>query len=203
MSSEQTHNNSESFKNPSQIKIVYWGPGESGKTTNFEFLMKVYENKKISQGFQIETTDKRTLWSDSCYFNFDIKMGDMALNYIVQLATVTGQERFLQTREYALGGADGIIFVADANPEKKEHNLRSFEELQAFIEGRNIPYLIQLNKLDLNDAINVDDFRDLFDLPEDIEGEPKFVYPATARRGKGVIETFADLFILILSSKAR
>ncbi|MHA1821290.1 MAG: ADP-ribosylation factor-like protein [Promethearchaeota archaeon] len=184
-----------------QFKIVYWGPGESGKTTNFLQLQKLYKNNAISKGFQIATTDKRTLWQDSKSLSWPFSYLGKKYMIVVHLVTCTGQERFLSTREYVLGGADGIIFVADSDPKKQEQNLRSFNELIAFINGRDIPVLIQLNKQDLPNAIKPDDLKQLLGLPEDEVDEDGhlIVYPAIAKDSFiDPNKIFADLMEKIL-----
>jgi len=99
-----------------QFKIVYWGPGESGKTTNYFRLREKFNGVKLNSGYSIETTDGRTLWQDSIRLSFYLNLKDVKFNIITQIVTATGQERFLSTREYVLDGADGVVFVADSNP---------------------------------------------------------------------------------------
>ncbi|MFX0032578.1 MAG: hypothetical protein ACFE8E_02945, partial [Candidatus Hodarchaeota archaeon] len=115
-----------------QFKIVYWGPGESGKTTNYFRLREKFNGIVLNKGISIETTDGRTLWQDSIRVSFFIDLGEVKFNVITQVVTCTGQERFLQTREYVLDGADGVVFVGDSDPEKIEQNKRSFRELVSF-----------------------------------------------------------------------
>ena len=123
-----------------QFKIVYWGPGESGKTTNFFRLREKFNYITLNKGYSVETTEGRTLWQDSVFLSFNITLkDDNKYNIITQIVTCTGQERFLSTREYILDGADGIIFVGDSDPEKNEQNKRSFRELISFAKPRNIP----------------------------------------------------------------
>jgi len=176
-----------------QFKIVYWGPGESGKTTNFIRLKEKFNFIKLGDGFSIETTDGRTLWQDSLFLSFDIELrDDMKYKIITQVVTCTGQERFLSTREYVLDGADGIIFVGDSDPEKKEQNRRSFRELISFAKAEGIPYIIQINKRDLTDAMKIEEFKKLLGLPsfEKYPDGTSVVYPATAIQGKNVILCF-------------
>lgn len=92
---------------PLQIKIVYWGPGEAGKTTNFLRLKDHFMKNQVSNGFSIATTNDRTLWSDSVHFRFVLK--GLNLDLIAIVATTTGQERFLTTREYILQNAIGEV----------------------------------------------------------------------------------------------
>jgi len=146
-------------ENMIQFKIVYWGPGESGKTTNFFRLREKFDLLKLTRGYSIETTEGRTLWEDSLYLLFKFTLHDVKFNIICHVVTCTGQERFLSTREYVLDGADGIMFVGDSDPRKIEQNKRSFRELVSFAKPKNIPYLVQLNKRDLEGAIPIKEFK--------------------------------------------
>ncbi|MHA2280701.1 MAG: ADP-ribosylation factor-like protein [Promethearchaeota archaeon] len=183
-----------------QFKIVYWGPGESGKTTNFLRLREKFDLLRLSKGFSIETTEGRTLWEDSLYLLFDFTLRDTKFNIITHVVTCTGQERFLSTREYVLDGADGIVFIGDSDPEKIEQNKRSFRELVGFASARNIPYQVQLNKRDLDNAIEINKFKISLGLPL-VEAYPdgsKVVYPAEALQGKNIIECFKHIVLQVI-----
>lgn len=182
-----------------QFKIIYWGPGESGKTTNFIRLGEKFQSKRISKGFSIATTDNRTLWQDSLYFQFDFEF-KIPYKVIIQVATCTGQERFLSTREYVVQGADGAIFVGDSDPMRMDSNVRSYNELIAFAKHHKIPILIQLNKRDLPTRVSVDEFKSVLRLPkaETDQFGHKLVYETIAMKGIGVIEIFNDMVEKIL-----
>ncbi len=183
-----------------QFKIVYWGPGESGKTTNFKVLRNNFPSDKFTTGYSIETTDGRTLWHDSVVLGFTFELGDNKYSIITHIVTCTGQERFLDTREYVLDGADGIIFVGDSEPEQIEQNKRSFRELKSFAISRRIPYLVQLNKRDLELKISISDFKRHLGLPpeEKYPDETYVVYPVIASEGKNVLCCFWDLISQVL-----
>lgn len=183
-----------------QFKIVYWGPGESGKTTNFFRLREKFHSFKITRGYSIETSEGRTLWQDSVFLSFNFSIKGNAYQIIVQVVTCTGQERFLSTREYVLDGADGIVFVADSNPEKMEQNKRSFRELVNFTSSKEIPHVIQLNKRDLEYAVSVKSFKTNLGLPkeEKYQDGTFVVYPAKALEGKNVMACFQDLMLQII-----
>ena len=183
-----------------QFKIVYWGPGESGKTTNYFRLREKFDGVKLNRGISIETTDGRTLWQDSIRLSFYLVIANSKFNIITQIVTCTGQERFLSTREYVLDGADGVIFVADSNPELLEQNKRSFRELVSFATPHKIPYLIQLNKRDLPEAISIEEFKNQLELPkfERYEDGTKVLYPSIATEGTNVRECFEDLMTQII-----
>ncbi len=182
-----------------QFKIVYWGPGESGKTTNFFRLKERFYAYKLTRGFSIETTDGRTLWQDSLFFSFDFDLGGEKYNIITQVVTCTGQERCLATREYVLDGADGIVFVGDSEPEKMEQNKRSFRELINFA-GKEIPYVIQLNKRDLDDAIPLKAFKKQLGLPSEdkYDDGSVVVYPVIASEGDNVVACYEDLILQVI-----
>jgi len=183
-----------------QFKIVYWGPGESGKTTNFQRLKERFFNVKLTDGYSIETTDGRTLWQDSLFLSFDISLGELAFEIITQIVTCTGQERFLATREYIIDGADGIVFVGDSDPEKLEQNKRSFRELVSFAGPKKIPYVVQLNKRDLDGALTEHDFKKHLGLPAEQafqDGSP-VIYPTVASEGKNVVKCYQDLILQVI-----
>ncbi len=182
-----------------QFKIVYWGPGESGKTTNFLRLKEKFSLLKISNGYSIDTTDGRTLWHDSIFFTFNLQIKGKKYNIITQITTCTGQERFLSTREYVIDGADGVIFVGDSCPDKIEQNKRSYRELISFVNRNNIPIVIQLNKRDLPDAISLKNFKKHLGLPnldKNEDGTP-IVYETVALEGENVVRIFKDLVMKI------
>ena len=183
-----------------QFKIVYWGPGESGKTTNFLRLKEKFHYLKLTGGYSIETTEGRTLWQDSVFFSFRFEMRNKQYDIIVQIVTCTGQERFLSTREYVLDGADGIVFVGDSHPDMMEQNKRSFRELINFTDQNHVPYNIQLNKRDLDNAVPIEEFKKQLGLPlEDAyeDGTP-VVYPSIALHGENVAPCFQNLLIQVI-----
>lgn len=183
-----------------QFKIVYWGPGESGKTTNFIYLREKFNSIKISNGFSIETSDGRTLWQDALFISFKFDLGEVNYDIITQIVTCTGQERFLSTREYVLDGADGIVFVGDSDPNLVEQNKRSFRELIGFVNAKKIPYVVQLNKRDLDEAIPINSFKKSLGLPLDevYSDETYVIYPTIALEGKNVVKCFQDLLMLVI-----
>lgn len=191
---------SNSLKEVLQFKVVYWGPGESGKTTNYFRLREKFDGLKLNRGYSIETTDGRTLWQDSVRLSFYLNLAKIKYNIITQIVTATGQERFLSTREYVLDGADGVVFVADSDPDMMEQNKRSFRELASFTSDKKVPYVIQLNKRDLDNAVSVETFKKELGLPEfqKYEDGTLVVYPTIALQGDSVKECFEDLMIQII-----
>ena len=191
---------SNSLKEVLQFKVVYWGPGESGKTTNYFRLREKFNAVKLNRGYSIETTDGRTLWQDSVRLSFYLNLAKIKYNVITQIVTATGQERFLSTREYVLDGADGVVFVADSDPEKMEQNKRSFRELTSFTRDQQIPYVIQLNKRDLDEAISIKAFKKGLGLPlfEAYEDGTLVIYPTVALEGESVRQCFEDLMVQVI-----
>ena len=189
-----------SLKEVLQFKVVYWGPGESGKTTNYFRLRERFDGVKLNRGYSIETTDGRTLWQDSVRLSFYLNLEGVKFNIITQIVTATGQERFLSTREYVLDGADGVVFVADSDPDKVEQNKRSFRELLSFTSEQNVPFVIQLNKRDIEGAISLEGFKKELGLPkfEKYEDGTQVIYPTVALEGDSVRKCFEDLMVLVL-----
>ncbi|MHC4201427.1 MAG: GTP-binding protein, partial [Planctomycetota bacterium] len=132
-------------------KIVYYGPGRSGKTTNLEVVHAKAPPDSKGELVSIATETDRTL-----YFDFlPLNLGQIAgMNTKFQLYTVPGQVFYNATRKLVLQGADGIVFVADSNPEMRDENIESLENLAENLEenGLNIndmPLVFQWNKRDL------------------------------------------------------
>jgi signal recognition particle receptor subunit beta len=99
-----------------------------------------------------------------------------------------------------LDGADGVVFVADSDPEKMEQNKRSFRELSSFTHDKGIPYVIQLNKRDLENAISLKAFKTELGLPQSDkfdDGAP-VIYPTVALKGDSVRNCFEDLMIQVI-----
>lgn len=136
-----------------QIKIVYYGPGRCGKTTNLEYINSKFREQIQSEMVSLKTHGDRTLFFDFLPFHMgQIKGYDIK----IQLYTVPGQVKYNATRKLVLKGVDGIVFVADAMEKQREKNIRSLnqlhENLQAYKESIfKIPLVMQYNKVDLKD----------------------------------------------------
>ena len=134
-----------------QIKIVYYGTGRGGKTTNLEYINRRFKKQIQSEMVSLKTHGDRTLFFDFLPFDMgQIKGFDMK----IQLYTVPGQVKYNATRKLVLTGVDGIVFVADAPKEMREKNIRSLnqlhENLLSFKESIfRIPLVMQYNKVDL------------------------------------------------------
>jgi signal recognition particle receptor subunit beta len=146
------------FFNPKEkvieCKIVYYGPGMCGKTTNLEYIFRAGKSYATTDMVSINTKGDRTL-----YFDF-LPMGIgkiMDCDVKVQLFTVPGQSKYRSTRKMVLKGVDGIVFVADSLQVRKDENLASLKDLQEnlseqYMDIFNIPLVIQYNKRDLSEG---------------------------------------------------
>ena len=175
-------------------KIVYYGPGMSGKTTNLEIIhQKVPEDNK-GKMTSIATEGDRTLFFD--FLPLDLgKVRGMTTKF--QLYTVPGQVYYASTRKLVLQGADGVIFVADSQADKLEENIESFEDLRDNLKGsrinvEEIPFVIQWNKRDLPGAMTVEE------LEEKVNLINAPTVPAVAATGEGVLETLKMIASLVL-----
>jgi hypothetical protein len=140
-----------------QVKIVYYGPAKSGKTTNLEQLhnhVQVPNAESKGKMTSLATSSDRTL-----FFDFFPLEAIAIKGYKTKFAlfTVPGQVIYNATRQIVLRGVDGIVFVADSQYDKMEENLETFKHLEANLKALNldladIPYVMQYNKRDLPDA---------------------------------------------------
>ena len=170
-------------------KIVYYGPGLSGKTTNITELYRSVNPTLRGKLVSLNTELDRTL-----FFDFlPIEVGKIAgFNSRFHLYTVPGQVFYEASRKLILKGADAIVFVADSQKVRMDANLEAIEDLRRNLEEHNldpavIPYALQINKRDLPDIFEVDDLVKKLRLGK----EP--VFKAVAVGGKGVQETFRDV----------
>ena len=138
-------------KHEVQVKIVYYGPGRGGKTTNLEYIHKKYKNRIHSEMVTVKTHGDRTLFFDFLPFEIGkIKGYDIR----IQLYTVPGQVKYDATRRLVLRGVDGIVFVADSMAVRREKNILSFKNLQENLATykkslTTTPWVLQCNKVDL------------------------------------------------------
>jgi len=136
-----------------QIKIVYYGPGRGGKTTNLEFINRKFSKQIQSEMVSLKTHGDRTLFFDFLPFDMGkIKGYEMK----IQLYTVPGQVKYNATRKLVLKGVDGLVFVADAQEQMREKNIRSLNQLHENLLSYKesifkIPLVLQYNKVDLRE----------------------------------------------------
>ncbi|MCL4181481.1 MAG: gliding-motility protein MglA [Verrucomicrobia bacterium] len=190
-----------------QVKVVYYGPGMGGKTTN---LLKVHENIQTAQEkskmVSLATSSDRTL-----FFDF-LPIEAVAIKGFktkFQLYTVPGQVIYNTTRQLVLRGVDGIVFVADSQYDKMSENVESFANLEENLKTlklnlTDIPYVVQYNKRDLPNVAPVEYMEFLLNNRE--VQVPSF--PAVASQCDGVFETLNMITRMLLhkfinESKAR
>jgi hypothetical protein len=134
-----------------QVKIVYYGPGRGGKTTNLEYIFQKFRNRIKTEMVTINTHGDRTLFFD--FLPFDIGKVN-GYDVKIQLYTVPGQVKYNATRRLVLRGVDGIVFVADAMAVRREKNILSLKNLQENLATYKksvfkTPIVLQYNKVDL------------------------------------------------------
>lgn len=180
-------------------KIVFYGPGMSGKTTNLEIVHKKAPEANKGELTSIATEGDRTL-----FFDFmPLDLGTIAgMRTRFQLYTVPGQVYYNSTRKLVLQGVDGLVFVADSSASKLEENLESLENLKNNLaeygkDIREIPLVIQYNKRDLPDAMTVEE------LNEKLNPWNCPHFEAVAITGEGVFPTLKCLSGLVLETLNR
>ena len=180
-------------------KIVYYGPGRSGKTSNLQYVHAFVPEERKGPMVSLATETDRTL-----FFDFlPIDLGTISgFRTRIQVYTVPGQVYYNATRKLVLRGSDGVVFVADSQNERKEDNLESFRNLhenllEEGIEIRDFPMVLQYNKRDLPGALPINELDDLLNF----RGLPAF--PASALEGAGVFDTLKSISQLVLQSLSR
>jgi signal recognition particle receptor subunit beta len=170
-------------------KIVYYGPGLCGKTTNLQYVHKRTANDRKGKLISLATETERTL-----FFDFlPLALGDIkGFKVRFHLYTVPGQVFYAASRKLILKGVDGVVFVADSQMERADANLESMDDLQINLKDHgfeldNLPYAVQYNKRDLPNAIPVDEMESLLNP----RAMPSF--EAIATTGQGVFETLKDV----------
>jgi signal recognition particle receptor subunit beta len=184
-----------------ECKIVYYGPGRCGKTTNLEYIHKAYKKQVKGEMVSINTDGDRTL-----FFDFlPLELGKLkGCDVRVQLYTVPGQVRYESTRKLVLRGADGIIFVADSLEVRREKNMLALKDLHQNLKEYNLsifklPLVLQYNKRDLSDA-NIT-LMPLEQMEHDLNRQLKVPsFPGSALTGKGVGKTLNACLKLLLKS---
>jgi signal recognition particle receptor subunit beta len=177
------------------FKIVYYGPGLSGKTTNIKYIYEKIKKDNKGKLVSLATETERTLFFD--FFPLDL---GMIKDYKVRfhLYTVPGQIYYSASRKLILKGVDGLVFVADSQTERYEANIESIQDMlenlrDYKIDFPSIPYILQLNKRDLP---NVTPTNELIRILRK-KNEP--VLEAVAYRGDGVVDTLKAISKLIMA----
>jgi signal recognition particle receptor subunit beta len=175
------------------IKLVYYGPALSGKTSNLVALHGLAGADARGRLMTLETQDDRTLFFDLLPLTFRAKDGDVSLR--IKLFTVPGQPIHSATRRLVLQGADGVALVADSRVSETQHNADAFYDLRKNLKTNGLdlakmPLVIQFNKRDLPDI------RSEAELAELAARGDEPVYLAIATQGAGVVETLIGLLHL-------
>jgi hypothetical protein len=166
-------------------KIVYYGPGLGGKTTNLQYIYEKTNPQNKGQLISLATETDRTLFFDFLPLDLGSVRG---FRTRFHLYTVPGQVFYDASRKLILKGVDGVIFVADSQEMRMDANLESLDNLRANLRENGfdltvVPYALQLNKRDLPGAVAADVLHRVLN----IKGEPMF--EAVAPKGIGVFET--------------
>jgi len=175
-------------------KIVYYGPGLCGKTTNLKHIYKKITPDSKGKMISLATETERTL-----FFDFlPLALGNIkGFKVRFHLYTVPGQIFYDASRKLILRGVDGVIFVADSQVERTEANLESLDNLAINLNEQGfdlekLPYVIQYNKRDLSNVIPVDEM----ELTLNPRKAPS--YEAVASDGVGVFETLKDVAKMVI-----
>ena len=175
-------------------KIVYYGPGLCGKTTNLQWIHDHFEGGQRGKMISLATEGDRTIFFDL----LPIDIGSIrGMDVTLQLYTVPGQVHYNSTRQLVLRGADGVVFVADSQRTMKASNAESFENLQEnlMLQGidiKDFPHILQFNKRDLRDLLSTEDLNEslnVFSCP---------IFEAIATEGIGVQESLEGIVKLVM-----
>jgi mutual gliding-motility protein MglA len=168
-------------------KLVYYGAGLGGKTTNLQYIFDNAPNK--GKMISLATESDRTLFFDFLPLDLGTVRG---FKTRFHLYTVPGQVFYDASRKLILRGVDGVVFVADSQEERMDANIEAIENLQENLRDHGydfdkVPYVLQFNKRDLPNALPIEELREQLLR----KGEPTF--EAVAYRGVGVFETLREV----------
>lgn len=180
-------------------KIVYYGPGLSGKTTNLQYVHSKVPQDTRGKLISLATEADRTLYFDFLPLNIGSINGFTAK---FQLYTVPGQVYYNATRKLVLRGVDGVVFVADSQPDKMDDNLESLLNLEENLaeygyDVNTLPIIIQYNKRDIPGVLSVEQLNEALNK----HGWP--TYEASATIGNGVFDTLKLIIKLVLEKAKR
>jgi len=175
-------------------KIVYYGPGLCGKTTNLQWIHDHFEGGQRGKMISLATEGDRTIFFDLLPIDIGTIRG---MDVTLQLYTVPGQVHYNSTRQLVLRGADGVVFVADSQRTMRASNAESFENLQEnlMLQGidlKDFPHILQFNKRDLRDLMSIEDLNEslnIFSTP---------IFEAVATEGIGVQESLEGIVKLVM-----
>jgi signal recognition particle receptor subunit beta len=177
-------------------KLVYYGPGLCGKTTNLKCIYERTANDAKGKMISLATETERTL-----FFDFlPLALGEIrGFKTRFHLYTVPGQVFYDASRKLILKGVDGVVFVADSQQERFEANIESLENLKDNLREQGfdinkLPWVIQYNKRDLPNAVAIEELREALNPDGKVQE-----FEAEAANGKGVFETLKALAKLVLA----
>ena len=184
-----------------ECKLVYYGPGRCGKTTNLDYIFRAYKKQVAGEMVSINTEGDRTLFFDFLPMGLGkIKGCDIR----VQLYTVPGQVQYNSTRKLVLRGVDGVVFVADSLEVRREKNMISLKDLEKNLKDYGlsifkIPFVMQYNKRDLSEQkIPI---MPVEKMDRDLNRQLRApAFPAAAIMGKGVGSTLKECLKLTLKA---
>jgi signal recognition particle receptor subunit beta len=181
-----------------KAKVVYYGPAQSGKTTNLEQIHRITDPGGNNRLISLNTAQDRTLFFDLLPFSLGTVAG---YNFKIQLYTVPGQVQYNATRRVVLAGADAVVFVADSRRSLMKENQAAFENMKVNLLANRlvpekVPLVIQYNKQDLADLVPA------ADLDKALNPWKKPCFPAVAAKGQGVMEAFVAVVEDMLGSIA-
>jgi len=181
-----------------KAKVVYYGPAQSGKTTNLEHIHRLTDPTGNNRLVSLNTAQDRTLFFDLLPFSLGAISG---YDFKVQLYTVPGQVQYNATRRVVLAGADAVVFVADSRKSVLKDNLAAFENMKVNLLANRLvpeklPIVLQYNKQDLPDLLAAPD------LGKALNPWNRRAFPAIASRGDGVMETFVAVVQEMLTAIA-
>jgi signal recognition particle receptor subunit beta len=174
-------------------KLVYYGAGLGGKTTNLEKVYEMTPNK--GKMISLATESDRTLFFDFLPLDLGTVRG---FKTRFHLYTVPGQVFYDASRKLILRGVDGVVFVADSQAERMDANIESIENLEENLKEhgydlQTIPYVLQLNKRDLPNVLSVEE------LKKELRRKDEPVIEAVAYKGVGIFETLKEVSRLVLA----
>lgn len=177
------------------LKIVYYGPGLSGKTTNLEFIYNQIDPSLRGELITLKTREERTLYFDFLQLEFG-RIKGMSPKF--NLYTIPGQVYYAQSRRIILRGVDGVVFVADSQRERMIENLDSLLDLEENLieQGHtleNFPWVLQYNKRDLPEICTVEELNQKLNFL----GVPAL--EAVAVRGVGVVDTLKKVIHRVMA----
>lgn len=181
------------------LKIVYYGPASSGKTTNLEQIHSRVDAAHRSDLVSLKTYEDRTL-----FFDFlQLELGKISgLTPKIHLYTVPGQSYYEAVRKLVLRGADGVVFVADSAPGRVNANILAWKDMETHLSSFNLsidhtPIVLQCNKQDILGALALVEIKYLLQVQDLLS------FPATAMNGEGVLETLKAITRSVITKVQR